>query len=63
MNNSQQIGSQWGEKSGQEVAKRGFGKTDVRYWHDVIFKRTYRRNEQTQRVEKLGCPNPMARPP
>ena len=51
MKNSQQIGSRRGEKSGQEVAKHGFGKTDVRYWHDVIFKPTYRRNEQTQRVE------------
>ena len=30
-------------KSGQEVAKHGFGKTDVRYWHDAIFKTKYTR--------------------
>jgi len=32
------------KKSGQEVAKHNFGKTDVRYWHEVIFKPTYNRN-------------------
>ena len=38
-------------KSGQEVAKHPFGKTDVRYWHDAIFKPTYRRDGQTLCVE------------
>jgi integrase len=51
MRTSQQIGSELNEESGQEVAKHAFGKTDVRYWHDVIFKPTYSRNRQTQHVE------------
>ena len=38
-------------KSGQEVAKQGFGKTDARYWHDVIFKPEYRRDGQKLKVE------------
>ncbi|HSS15380.1 MAG TPA: tyrosine-type recombinase/integrase [Candidatus Dormibacteraeota bacterium] len=50
MRSLKQIGSGLNEESGQEVAKHSFGKTDARYWHDVIFKPTYRRNEQTQRV-------------
>jgi integrase len=29
------------KKSGEEMAKRHFGKTDTRYWQDVIFKPTY----------------------
>src|SRR5438477_3999612 len=32
------------KKNGQEVAKHNFGKTDLRYWHGVIFKPTYSRN-------------------
>jgi integrase len=39
------------KKSGQEVAKHTFGKTDARYWQDVVFKPTYSRNGQTQGVE------------
>jgi hypothetical protein len=38
MKSSKQIRSEVNGKSGQEVAKHGFGKTDVRYWHDTIFK-------------------------
>jgi len=49
--NSKQIGSGGKEKSGQKVAKRIFGKTDVRYWHDVIFKPTYSRNGRTISAE------------
>jgi hypothetical protein len=43
---SKQIGSGMNKKSGQEVAKQSngfFSKTDVRYWHDAIFKPTYKR--------------------
>src|SRR5947208_6862259 len=39
------------QKSGQEVAKRNFGKTDARYWHDVIFKPTYRKSGKTLCIE------------
>src|SRR4030095_17270914 len=53
INNSKQIGSDVIEKSGQEVAKHGFGKTDVRYWHDAIFKPQYGRNGQTLKA-KMG---------
>jgi integrase len=38
-------------KSGQEVAKRNFGKTDVRYWHEAIFKPTYRKDGKTVCIE------------
>ena len=51
MKNSQQIGSRRSEESGQEVAKHGFGKTDVRYWHDSIFKQEYRRDGQKLKIE------------
>ena len=37
--------------SGQEVAKHNFGKTDVRYWHEVIFKPTYGRNGERRCVD------------
>ena len=39
------------ERSGQEMAKRKFGKNDARYWHDVIFKPTYTKDGRTLRVE------------
>src|SRR5215467_339681 len=39
------------KKSGQEVAKHNFGKTDMRYWHDVISKPHYTKNGKTFRVE------------
>ena len=51
MNTSRQMESGPNRISGQEVAKHGFGKTDVRYWHNAIFKPTYRRDEQRLRVE------------
>jgi integrase len=51
MKNSKQIRSGVNGKSGQEVAKHGFGKTDVRHWYDAIFKPEYRRNGQTLKVE------------
>jgi integrase len=38
------------KKSGQEVAKRNFGKTDMRYWQDAIFKPTYTKNGKTLQV-------------
>ncbi len=37
--------------SGQEVAKHNFGKTDVRYWHDVVFKPTYKSAGKTLCIE------------
>jgi integrase len=37
--------------NGQEVAKRNFGKTDARYWHDVIFKPTYSKSGKTFCIE------------
>src|SRR5690348_399149 len=37
--------------SGQEVAKRTFGKTDLRYWHQVIFKPTYKKDGRTVEVD------------
>jgi integrase len=46
-NNSEQFPTEQNKKSGQEVAKRGFGKTDARYWHEIIFKPTYTRADQT----------------
>ena len=33
------------------MAKHGFGKTDVRYWYDAIFKPEYRRDGQKLKVE------------
>jgi hypothetical protein len=33
------------------VAKQSFGKTDARYWHDVIFKPIYTRDGKTRCVE------------
>jgi hypothetical protein len=51
MKSSKQIQSGLNKKSGQEVAKRGFGKTDVRYWYDAIFKLEYRRDGQKLKVE------------
>ena len=51
MNNAKQFRSEVNGKSGQEVAKHGFGKTDVRYWYDAVFKPEYRRDGQTMKVE------------
>ncbi len=39
------------KKSGQEMAKRNFGKTDVRYWHEAIFKPTYSKAGKTLCIE------------
>jgi len=39
------------KKSGQEVAKLKFGKTDARYWYEVIFKPTYTKNGETLHVD------------
>jgi hypothetical protein len=44
MKSSKQIGSGVNDKSGQEVAKHIFGKTDVRYWQDGVFLPEYRIN-------------------
>ncbi len=51
MKNSKQIQSGVNKKSGQEVAKQSFGKSDARYWHDVIFKPIYTRDGKTRFVE------------
>jgi integrase len=51
MKSSKQIRSRVNTKSGQEVAKRNFGKTDARYWHEVIFKPSYTKDGKTLRVE------------
>jgi hypothetical protein len=51
MKSSNQIQSAMNKKSGQEVAKQSFGKTDARYWHDVIFKPIYMRGGKTRCVE------------
>jgi integrase len=48
---SEQMVTELNKKSGQEVAKRNFGKTDMRYWQDVIFKPTYTKNGKKLRVE------------
>jgi integrase len=51
MNAAKQFRSQVSGKSGQEVAKHSFGKADVRYWYDAIFKPKYTRHEQTFEIE------------
>src|ERR1700737_3936182 len=45
------MGTEMINKSGQEVAKRNFSRTDVRYWQDRIFKPTYTKNGKTLRVD------------
>lgn len=55
MNNSAQNSAGLLGKSGQEVAKQSFGKTDARYWHDAIFKPTYSRNGQTVSVDEWAA--------
>jgi hypothetical protein len=55
MKTSEQIQSIESEKSGQTVARQRFGKSDARYWHDVIFKPAYRRGEQTYRPEEWAA--------
>jgi len=51
MKRSKQIQSLINKKSGQEVAKQNFGKTDARYWQAVIFKPIYTRDRKTHCVE------------
>src|SRR5438105_7001825 len=51
MKSSTQSGSLLNMQSGQEVAKRRFGKTDVRYWSHVIFKPTYSKAGKTLNVQ------------
>jgi integrase len=51
MKSSKQIQSEVNQKSGQKMAKQNFGKTDARYWHDVIFKPIYTRDGKTRCVE------------
>ena len=50
MKSSKQIQSGLNKKSGQDVAKQNFGKTDARYWYDAIFKQEYRRDGQKLKV-------------
>jgi integrase len=47
VNSSKQMRSRVNAKSGQEVAKQNFGKTDVRHWQKAIFKPRYTRDGQT----------------
>src|SRR5438477_5196351 len=47
----EQMQSQTNRKTGQELAKRAFGKTDSRYWHNVIFKPSYTKNGETLCVQ------------
>jgi integrase len=51
MNTSKQMQSGVNTKSGQEVAKQNFGKTDVRHWQKAIFKPRYTRDGQTLEIE------------
>src|SRR5438876_11792663 len=51
MKSSEQDRAEVNKKSGQEVAKQNFGKTDARYWHDVVFKPIYMRAGKTRCVE------------
>lgn len=51
MKNSKQNNTVRSRTSGQEMAKQNFGKTDTRYWHDVIFKPIYTRDGKTRCVE------------
>jgi hypothetical protein len=55
MNTSKQIKSEQNGESGQQVAKHTFGKTDVRYWHEVIFKPVYKRDGEIFRVEDYAA--------
>ena len=50
MKSSEQMRQERNTESGQAVAKH-FGKTDVRYWQDVIFKPAYTRDGQTVRID------------
>ncbi len=54
MKRLEQVPSGLSGKNGQAMAKR-FGKTDSRYWHDVIFKPTYTRGGQTFRLEEWAA--------
>jgi hypothetical protein len=54
MKSSAQVQSGVSEKSGQAVAKQ-FGKTDARYWHEVILKPTYTRDGQTFFLEEWAA--------
>jgi hypothetical protein len=50
MKSSKQIRSETNQKSGQEMAKRNFGKTDARYWYEAISKPTYTKAGKTLEV-------------
>ena len=51
MKGLEQMTAHVSENNGQAVAKRGFSKTDLRYWQDVISKPTYKRDGQTFSVD------------
>jgi integrase len=55
MKSSEQNRAEVNKKSGQEVAKQSFGKSDARYWHDVIFKPIYTRDGKTRCVENWAA--------
>jgi Phage integrase family len=51
MKSLKQNGTSRRKKSGQEVAKSNFGKTDTRYWHEVIFKPSYTEHGRKRYLE------------
>lgn len=51
MKRSKQFRSGQREITGQAVAKTRFGKTDARYWHDVVFKPTYTREGESRSLQ------------
>lgn len=52
---SEHLPSLTSEKSGQAVAKPRFGKSDVRYWQEAIFKPTYTRGGQGFSVDSWAA--------
>jgi integrase len=55
MKRSKHNGTVQSKKSGQEVAKQSFGKTDTRYWHDVILKPSYTQHGRTRYLENWAA--------
>ena len=42
-------------ENGKEVAKRNFGKTDIRYWNSAVFKPAYRRDGEKRSIESWAA--------
>lgn len=49
-NSSEQFQTEIDKKSGPKVVQHEFGKTDPRYWHEALYKPTYKRAGQTLSV-------------